>query len=120
MTLAYATPVSFVSAGPRFDRTSQTTVDDDWTNPVTRLADLSAGVAPASSDEPLQDGRSSVATALDLYFSEAFTVDRTWRARIAQGPYEGTWRVEGRPAVWESPFTGWQAGTVVRVELSDG
>lgn len=120
MTFPFGTPVSFVRAGDRTDRTSGRTVRDDWTNPVTVLANLSAGVAPASSDEPLQDGRTAVATALDLIFQETLMVDRLWRARIAQGPYEGTWKIEGRPAVWEHPMTGWKAGTVVRVDLSDG
>lgn len=106
---AFPEPVEFLSAGDVTDPYSGETVSADWDNPVVALVDV-CGVAPAGSTESLTDGSRPVDWDYDLLFDHPVEVSRLWRVRV-RGEVLA---VSGRPAVWRSPFTGWDAGTVVR------
>lgn len=108
-------PVVFKEAGSRTDPYSNETVKDDWDSPTTVLSDA-GGVEPLASTEPVQDGRQSVIVGYRLYFDHEVTVSPEWRALVRGDLCP----VEGKPAVWVSPFTGWMAGTVVQVGLTSG
>ena len=113
--LAHAEPVTFLRAGERTDPYSGEVVADDWSAPVVVLEDV-AGVEPIASDEPVQDGRQAVIVGLRLYFDHPVWVEAEWRVQ-ARGD---VLHVQGRPARWRSPFTGWEAGTVVEARWVDG
>ena len=112
---AYGEAVQFISPTLVLNDYSGEVESEDWDTPIVELAD-SCGVEPIASDEPVQDGRQSVIVGYRLYFDHLVTVDREWRA-VVRGD---TLRVQGRPAGWRSPFTGWEAGTVVEVRWTDG
>ena len=110
----YAEPVTFYEAGAVSDPYSGED-EQDWDNPVPVLS-AAAGVEPLASQEPLQDGRQAVIVGYRLYFDSAVSVDRLWRCDV-RGE---RWKVNGMPALWRNPFTGWEAGTVVQVGRTDG
>lgn len=112
---AYGETVAFYEAGERVDPYSGATVKDDWDHPVLMLEETAA-VAPAGSTEVLVDYGHPVDWDYDLIFDHLVTVDRLWRVSVRGDLL----RVNGRPAQWRSPFTGWEAGTVVRAGGSDG
>jgi hypothetical protein len=112
---AFPEPVIFRAAGEVTDPYSGETVRTDWDSPDDMLTDA-AGVEPIASDEPAEDGRQSVIVGYRLYFDHEVEVDRTWRV-LVRGELLP---VDGSPAVWRSPFTGWSAGTVVQCGRSDG
>jgi hypothetical protein len=72
---------------------------------------VSAGVEPIASDEPAEDGRQAVIVGYRLYLPGTVAVDRSWRALVRGDLLP----VDGRPAQWRNPFTGWEPGTVVQV-----
>lgn len=101
-----------------------TTVEDEygntvesWESPTTALTKPHAGVEPRPTSSEVQDSRNAVTSGYTLYWlGETFDVDPQWRA-IVRGE---TWQVLGEEAQWRSPFTGWEAGTVVQVGRVDG
>lgn len=114
MQFLYGEIVQFLSGGTATDPYSGDTVYDDWDNPTTVLT-LSGGIEPIASDEPLQDGRQSVIVGYRLYLPGAQAVMPWWRALVRGEVFN----VDGRPAVWYNPFTGWSPGTVVQVGRTD-
>lgn len=107
---AFPEPVTFKAAGVKANPYEPDEPLEDWTNPTTALAEQ-AGVEPIASTEPAQDGRQSVIVGYRLYFDHVVSIDRLWRCEV-RGE---TFPVAGRAAVWKSPLTGWEAGTVVQV-----
>jgi hypothetical protein len=112
---AYGETVTFQQAGSKANPYNPDEPVDDWDNPTTALVDQ-AGVEPLASTEPAQDGRQSVIVGYRLYFDHIVSVDRLWRCVVRGEAFP----VAGRPAVWKSPLTGWEAGTVVQVGGTDG
>lgn len=108
-------PVTFLEAGAVENPYSGEFEKTDWDNPTTAL-EARAAVEPIASTEPLQDGRQAVIVGYRLYFDGEVTVDPSWRA-VVRGD---TCDVQGKPALWRNPFTGWTAGTVVQVGLTRG
>lgn len=114
MSFPHGEPVDFLEAGTRADPYSGESVQDDWGNPVTVLSG-SAAVEPIASDEPVQDGRQAVIVGYRLYFTEALSVDSSWRASVRGEVFN----VDGKPAVWRNPW-GALTGTVVQVGRTSG
>jgi hypothetical protein len=83
---------------------------------ATRITITGCGIAPASSSEPLRDSRSEVDSAVDVYVPVGSNI-RAQDRLIIRGE---TWSVEGDPAVWSHPMTGWSPGIVVRAKKVDG
>jgi len=112
---AYPESVVFKAAGTKPNPYNPDETLEDWGNPTDALT-TGAGVEPIASTEPAEDGRQSVIVGYRLYFDHVVSVDRAWRCEV-RGEL---WPVAGRPAVWRSPLTGWEAGTVVQVGGEDG
>lgn len=101
-----------------------TIVEDDlgnevesWETPTTVLIKPHAGVEPRPAGEVNVQDRNAVTSGYTLYWSgDVFDVSAQWRA-VVRG---STWQVLGDEAGWVSPFTNWQAGTVVQVGRVDG
>lgn len=87
----------------------------DWENPVETVVE-GVGVEPRPSQEPVQDARNAVTSGYTLYLPSGVTI--TSRSRVVvRGEVYG---VLGEPAVWRSPFTGWEPGVVVQLERTEG
>lgn len=114
MSIRNGEPVTFLRPGTTTDPYSNQTVDD-WSTAVA-VHDDEAAVEPIASEEPLQDGRQAVIVGFRLYFDHLITLDRLWRVELRGERYE----IQGRPAEWRSPFTGWHAGTVVQIGMVGG
>lgn len=111
----YGETVTFLAPGETEDEYGNTV--EDWTFPTTVLTKEHAGVEPRPSGETNVDDRNAVTSGFTLYWlGDVFDVDPQWRATVR----DETWTVLGDEAGWVSPFTGWQAGTVVQVGRIDG
>lgn len=93
--------------------------DDVYGNDTTVDVDTatSGAFAPAGSAELVQ-GRDTVSTQDAFYI---FGAPAVAPAAIDQITVRGTrYDVDGTPAVWISPFTGWAPGLVVKLKAVTG
>lgn len=87
----------------------------DWSNP-DELEIEGCAFNPGTSTEPLETGRAAVLTQPEVYApadSDVLEGDRL----VVRGI---TYEVEGHPADYRSPFTGWRPGLVVRLKAKEG
>lgn len=85
----------------------------EWvTTTFTELAAFN----PGGSDEPVEVGRESVVTDPSLYFLEP--VDLTERDEVTVSGRR--YKINGRPAVYASPFGSSVGGTVVTLSEVEG
>lgn len=89
---------------------------EDWTDPETVDSDPRAGVEPRPSTFENTDSRNAITDGYTLYLRPGVTVTALNRVRV-RGEI---WQVQGPPAVWRSPLTGWEPGVVVQVGRVDG
>lgn len=71
---------------------------------------------PGSSNEPTEVGRNSVVTQPEVYAPVGVDVLAGDRLQIRGRTYS----VEGDPQEWRSPFTGWEAGVVIKLKIVEG
>lgn len=71
---------------------------------------------PGTSSEPLETGRNAVLTRPEVYAPPGADVLAGDRLVVRGVVYE----VDGDPADWRSPFTGWRPGLVIRLKVKDG
>lgn len=74
------------------------------------------GVEPRPSGEPTQDARNAVTSGFTLYMPAGTEVTASQQVQVRGETYN----VVGDPAVWRSPFTGWEPGVVVQCERTVG
>lgn len=86
-----------------------------WDDPDEESSDGWA-VDDSKSAEPLVDARTPVITDFVLYRDEPADILAGDRV-VVRGH---VCNVVGRPATWKNPFTGWEAGFVVRANLPEG
>lgn len=120
MSLPYGEQVIRLRATRVSDPYSGAVDQLDWSTP-SRLPIDGCGVAPGSgaagnSTEPLRDNRTEVISRIDVYVPYGADVRALDRLIVAGV----TWHVEGDPADWRSPLTGWDAGTVVSCTRVEG
>jgi hypothetical protein len=111
---AYGETVQVLTAGTTTDPYSNESAAD-WSTP-TSLDVPGVGVEPRPSGEPLQDARNQVTSGFTLYMPPGSAITAQNRVVVRGVTYD----VLGEPAVWRSPFTGWEPGIVVQVERSEG
>ena len=73
-------------------------------------------VEPRPSSEPQQDARNAVTSGFTLYLPAGTVIGPENAVRVRGG----TFSVLGEPAVWRSPFTGWEPGVIVQCERTEG
>ena len=73
-------------------------------------------VEPRPSNEPQQDARNAVTSGFTLYLPAGTVIGPENAVRVRGG----TFSVLGEPAVWRSPFTGWEPGVIVQCERTEG
>ena len=113
---AYGETVTFLAPSTVEDEYGNTV--QSWDTPTTALTKDHAGVEPRPAPtESYNEDRNAVTNGFTLYWQgDVFDVNPQWRA-VVRGE---TWQVLGEEARWVSPFSNWQAGTVVQVGRIDG
>jgi hypothetical protein len=71
---------------------------------------------PGRSSEPLQDARNAVTSQPEVYAPAGVDIVAGDRL-VVRGL---TFEVDGDPADWISPFTGWAPGLVVALKRTEG
>jgi uncharacterized Zn-binding protein involved in type VI secretion len=94
--------------------------EDAHGNPIVTFADAvtveGCGFAPGGSQELYGPGRNPVTSVPQLYCPPGTVVTSRSRVTVRGKLYQ----VDGDPAEWRSPFTGWEPGVVVTLERTDG
>ena len=99
-----------------------------WGDPLAVPADHEVGgcaIYPGGSVEAVEtrDTVSDTAVLLAPYGADIRVTDEVSvpDSLAVPPPYRGTrWRVDGTPEGWQSPFTGWRAGTAVTLTRQRG
>lgn len=110
---AYGETVQVLTAGTSTDRYNDTV--EDWSAPTEVPVD-GVGVEPRPSSESNQDARNTVVSGFTLYMPAGVTVTAANRVRVRGEVF----LVDGDPAVWRNPFTGWEPGVVVQTKRVEG
>jgi hypothetical protein len=87
----------------------------NW-NDVTEVTIPGVAFNPGSSNEPSEVGRNAVITQPEVYApfdADVLAGDRL----VVRGD---TYEVDGNPAAWRSPFTGWEPGLVIKLKTCPG
>lgn len=97
------------------------TVTDDYGDPVAGayLAHTiieGCAVEPAPADNGVEPGRSSTSYACQVFAPSGADIAPADRVLL----YGRWWQATEDPRVWQSPFTGWAPGVVVRFEAVEG
>lgn len=87
----------------------------DWSDPSS-LAIPGCAFNPGQSAEPDQVGRNAIITQPEVYTPPGADVTAGDRLVVRGLTYE----VEGDPADWRSPYTGWTPGLVVALKRVEG
>lgn len=74
------------------------------------------GVAPRYSTEPTERGRQGVIVGLTVYAPTGSDILSTDSLRVRELDYV----VDGEPAAWVNPFTGWAPGIEVAIRRAVG
>lgn len=82
--------------------------------PGTSHSIAGCAVAPRSSEERT-DGQATVISGRSLYLPAGsdITAHDVVVLNGAPQPGDERWQIEGEPAEWTNPFTGWSPGIVV-------
>lgn len=89
----------------------------DSGSPAT--TELVAAAAPGLAPELAERARDGVVVDVTLYLPATADVQHTDTVTL-EGACAGTYRVEGHPQEWSSPFTGWRPGFVAFLKRAEG
>lgn len=87
----------------------------DWSNP-TELTITGCGFDPGGSFENTEARRDAITTQPTLYAPADADITANDRVQVRSLTYD----VQGHPALWRSPFTGWTPGIAVTLRLFEG
>lgn len=111
---AYGEEVAILEAVESSDEYGNTV--ESWDEPATVAIVQGVGVEPRPSGESFTDSRNAVTSGFTLYMPAGTPVQPQHRIAV-RGE---VWSVQGDPAVWRNPYTGWTPGVVVQVGRTDG
>lgn len=111
----YGDTVTRLRPTAAIDPYSGEATDADWTDPDV-LDVPGCAFDPGGSSEPAEVGRGSVTTSPTLYAPTEADIRASDRV-VVRGR---TWQVDGDPALWMHPMTGWAAGLVVNLKGVEG
>lgn len=106
--------VQILTAGTATDPYSDETVND-WST-STALAVTGVGIEPRPSSEPVQNARNAVVSGFTAYLPPGTAITSANRVTVRGNTYD----VQGEPAVWRNPFSGWAPGIIVQLEKTEG
>lgn len=78
------------------------------------------GIAPRTEPEIVERGRTGVVVGLTLIAPTDAGLHHLDRLMIDDAAYPGVWEVDGEPAIWRSPMTGWNAGMQAALRHAEG
>lgn len=107
--------VTRLRSTPTFDAYADAPAGVSWRTP-DELEIPGCAFNPGTSTEPVQDARNAVITRPEVYApagSDVLPGDRL----VVRGV---TYEVDGRPADYRSPFTGWAPGLVILLKDVEG
>lgn len=113
MSFAYGQTVTVSRPKPRDAH------GDPTGEPATHQVE-GVGVGPRFASEADGRARDGSVEGVALYGPYELDIRNGDQVVIDDGPYAGTWRVDGEPAHWRNPFTGWEAGTVAPITRAKG
>lgn len=94
---------------------------EDWTTPTARTVYNVPVYAGTASETPAPSAPQQAVDILTAILPYGDPVKKTDRLKVRTGPHAGTYGIDGRPAHWRTPWTGWEAGCEVRLkEVSGG
>lgn len=92
-----------------------------WDTPTRRSVDGVLVYPGVSEESPSLGTPYRLTGELTAIFPYGDPITAHDRVEVRTGLYAGAYGVNGRPAHWRTPWTGWQAGTEVRLkEVSGG
>lgn len=112
---AYGETATRLRAFITLDPYSGEETEKDWSTPY-ELAIPGCAFNPGQSSEPDQVGRNAVITQPEVYApfgSDVLAGDRI----VIRGQ---TFDVDGQPASWVNPFSGWAPGLVITLKGVEG
>lgn len=112
---AHGETVTRLRGTPVLDRYSGEQTGISWKAPDA-LDIPGCGFNPGGSSEPTQDGRNAVITRPEVYAPADADVTAADRL-VVRGD---TYQVDGKPAEWRSPLTGWAPGLVIALKEVQG
>lgn len=112
---AHGETITRLRGVPATDRFSGEVVTLDWTSPA-RQDITGCGFDPGTSVESLEVARDTVNTQPTVYAPSGADVTALDRV-IVRGR---EWQVDGDPAEYVNPFTGWAAGLVIKLKAVTG
>lgn len=89
----------------------------DWDNPEVVETWHGIGIAPRATNEDIAVGRETVHSGLTLY---AVPSNSTVHAHDRVKALGQVWEVDGEPARFKNPMTGWNPGLTVYLKKEDG
>ena len=93
----------------------------DWTAPSARGIPVPVLVyAAAANDTPTPSAPAMVLDTLVAILPYGDPITRDDRLKVLTGPYAGTYEIDGRPAHWRTPWSGWEAGCEVHLKEVTG
>lgn len=88
---------------------------------TTTTAIAGAFVAPRSSSDNDDVGRVGVIVGLTLFVPYGTSLTTADKVLVAEGnTNDGTYEIEGQPADWLHPWTGWTPGQSVALKRAAG
>jgi hypothetical protein len=102
-------------ATPVVDPYSGEATGKSWTTPDL-LAIEGCGFNPGASNEPNQDARTAIVSQPTVYAPAGADILAGDRLVVRGVTYE----VDGHPADWRSPLTGWTPGLTVTLKSVEG
>lgn len=99
------------------DKYGNRTDPDDYSPLTTEIA--GCAVAPGPSPEIAERARDGQVVDATLYVPGQPDIDPAAVVRI-DVVMPGAYEIVAGPSPWESPFTGWKAGTVVGLKRASG
>lgn len=88
----------------------------DWSAPVLVTEQVRCPVALEQAyEQPTPAAPLALVASLTAYLAYGTDVTARDRVEVTNGPYAGTYEVDGRPAHWLNPYTGARPGCVVRL-----
>lgn len=111
--------VEVLSPGTVVDPYSSYPVES-WDSPTVREVSGVLVYMGSATEESTARNPDQSFTQLNAILPYGDPITRRDRLRVLTGLYAGTYTVDGTPAHWRTPWTGWEGGTQVRLSEVSG
>lgn len=119
MDFAYAEAVDVLTATLTQSKYSSTPAMS-WASPTRRRVIDVLVYAGVTEETPSLGTPYRLTGELTAIFPYGDPITATARVEVLTGLYKGVYSVAGRPSHWRTPWSGWEAGTEVRLKEGSG